>query len=67
VVVQDLSYFQNEEARMQRELEVQEKRIRKELVKQDILRQKVLIRFGLDLFFSSMIIFILILILFFRT
>jgi large-conductance mechanosensitive channel len=59
VVVQDLSYFQNEEARMQRELEVQEKRIRKELVKQDILRQKVLIRFGLDLFFSSVIIFIL--------
>jgi hypothetical protein len=67
VVVHDLSYFQNEEARMQRELEVQEKRIRKELVKQDILRQKVLIRFGLDLFFSSMIIFILLLILFFRT
>jgi large-conductance mechanosensitive channel len=43
---------------MQRELEVQEKRIRKELVKQDILRQKVTDRFGLDLFFSSMIDYI---------
>lgn len=51
VDVHDLSYFQNEEARLQWELEVQEKRIRKELVKQDILRQKVLSRAGLHLFF----------------
>lgn len=60
-----LAYFQNEEARMQRELEVQEKRIRKELVKQEILRQKVLVRVVLYLFFSSLIIIFMLLLMLF--
>lgn len=36
-------YLQSEEARIAREVEAHEKRIRKELEKQDILRRKVLL------------------------